>query len=224
MSPRRTAPRNSLRVQAPRARREEAQYVRPEEPWRYIDTDDAHDFVEERLMARIGEFGGDLYQEVLSYFPGNRVLPAEGAWVTVLRPPHTTIETEFGDTYFAVPYHDGVYGWRDYRYSVSVATPDGEVRMFPNEYGVIPIDEIVRAWAEGEYDFALMAGVDEGEFADKLFYVQTRGLPLHVAFPMVLGAGVNAPIGWFRLRPAEPAVAVRKPRRVSAKRRTASGA
>lgn len=183
--------------------------VLPEEPWRWrriaprpegltaAETqwaDDLDDHLRDRAIHPFDNW----HNEALCYFPEDmgRELPEEGAWVTILRPPHTAIEVPFGATYFAVPYRDGVKGWRERRYSVTAHTPEGELRLWPYEYAVLDPAELAGFVSEGQMEFLPGEGIDDAALTEKIFYLQTRGIPKGMAIALAIG-DILAPVGHF---------------------------
>lgn len=213
----------------------------PRAPYRYLDTPEHVDRVDEALytMALLGGPGTRPDLERLSYYPAERELPDGGGWITILRPPFTVLEERFslalGQTFWARAWEGGIDGWVDMRYSIAVTTPGGDIRLFPHEYCRAPLLEIVEAWGNGEMTFHPL-DINTAAFADRLFYLHSRGIPDEAALPMALGSGeINGPVGWFelaegpqaRLREIETAfmpgvqraIAARKGRRSPAKPR-----
>jgi len=176
-----------------------------ERPWRYAE--------EYREDVSILERAND--KELSVYFPGNRELSEKGAWVTVLRQPHSVIEVSFGDTYFARPFSGGVFGFHRRRYSVEVVTPSGGLRLWPYEYCVLPLIELISLWQDGELEFHPMVETAAGIISERLFYIQTRGIPLDQALPMAL-PDILSPVGWFSMKlPTSPPNSSRTRRRKS---------
>lgn len=177
--------------------------IKPSMPWRYnpdLDEDSQYAIYETVDPSHLFTPYSSL--EILRYFPGEREVPEEGAWVWILRPPNTPVEINIGDYYFAVPYVDAkpTFGWKDKRFSVTAYTPNGEVRLFPYEYAKPKVEEMIEFWADGAFEFhpfdEALSGV---ELTDRLFYVTSKGIPLAEALPMVLG-DILAPVGWFEMK------------------------
>lgn len=182
----------------------EKEAIKPSMPWRYnpdLEEDDQWEVF--KTISPSFLFGMSPHLEILWYFPGDREVPMEGAWIWVIRPPHAQVATQFGAFYFAKPYVDAepTFGWRAKKFSVTAYTPDGEIRLFPHEYAKPPVEEIIEFWADGAFEFhpfdEALAGV---ELTERLFYVTSRGIPMAEALPMVLG-DILAPVGWFEMKP-----------------------
>lgn len=181
--------------------------ISPEQPWRYRT--ELNDEEYWGVLDTMPQFTvEDLTLQPLCYFPGERELPPEGAWIWVIRPPHTPIELQFGGWYFAKPYKDGnktAHGWREMKYSVTVHAPEGEVRLWPYEYAKPPLEELIEGWSDGWYEFHMFDEDMQPEITERLFYVMSRGIPLQEALPMALGE-VLAPVGWFEMKEENNAV------------------
>lgn len=177
--------------------------IKPSMPWRYNpDLDEDAQWEVFEVISPSSLFGMNAFLEKLWYFPGEREVPEEGAWIWVIRPPHASIETQLGGYYFAVPCIDAkeTFGWKDKRFSVTAYTPDGEIRLYPHEYAKPKIEEMIEFWAEGAFEFhPFNEDLSDVELTERLFYVTSRGIPMADALPMVLG-DILSPVGWFEMK------------------------
>lgn len=176
--------------------------VSPGSPWRYnpeLGEDERWDIFNTLHMISMGVYDA---LELEAFFPEKKELPEDGGWVWILRPPHTPVDIAFGGMYFARPWQDAkiTYGWKKMRYSITVYTPNGEVRLWPYEYCFPEITQMIEFWAEGAFEFHLMEEhLGSLELTERLFYCTSRGIPLAEALPMVLG-DIKAPVGWFEMK------------------------
>lgn len=130
-----------------------------------------------------------------------KIIPEEGAWVTVIRPPHTAISVYFGETFWATRDENAdQYGFvHGGMVKITIHTHRGDLCLFPHEYAVLGTDEITKFYAEGELIFHADEHY-EHFLNQQLHYVRSRGIGLEQALPLVLGS-LKENVGWFELAP-----------------------
>lgn len=155
---------------------------------------------EQLLAARIPQFWGQPMMELECFFPpATKLIDEEGAWVTILHPPHMPMQTAFGESYWAVPYRDSVDGWREHKFSITIHTPNGEARLWPYEYCCLEISTILDAWSEEHFIFHPFAIIDDPIImTERVFYAQSRGIRKADAVVMAL-SDIKQAVGWFSL-------------------------
>lgn len=179
--------------------------IDPGQPWRFNPAADEDTQWDIFNTLHPFSMGTNDFLEKETLFPGTKELPPAGAWIWLLRPPHSTVEATFGALYYAKPYVDAdkTFGWRNMKYSVTCFTQNGEIRLWPYEYSKPNITEMIEFWAEGAFEFhpfdEALAGV---ELTERLFYITSRGIPMAEALPMVIG-DILQPVGWFKIKGLE---------------------
>lgn len=135
--------------------------------------------------------------------PARSRIPQTGGWAMLIRKPM-----------FGPPLQDrlkvGMVFWARHEencdefgfnqrgeYAVIIQSPWAEFKLFPWEYSVMDTASLFGMWQNKEMAFRPHIGITI--FSDALFYVQSRGIGLEEALPMVLGT-ITGNVGWFRPR------------------------
>lgn len=128
-------------------------------------------------------------------------VPKAGAWALITRrlPPMEGGLDEHvrpGRLFYLEHLHDAdEKGFRSGEYKVRLASPWGELCLWPYEYTVMDPTKIVRLWADGLLTFH-PTHVEQARMTAIMFYARSRGIGMADAAVMALGT-ISAPIGWF---------------------------
>lgn len=160
----------------------------------YAD-EDVREAVADAITAN--PFGASL-TELASAFPDDYgcALPEDGAWIMVKEQPHTIIpDPPLYSMWWAKP----IWTTRSFVLRVPrkkriawpclkarILTADGELDLWPGEY--VTVKDITK-WIEllGEgVDVNWLGDGEPGDMADKLFYLQSHGLPRGAALSMLI--------------------------------------
>lgn len=166
--------------------------------------------------------GSDDYAELLAEFGGgflgtglvssanedvvrprdNQRVPKGGAWAMVARqlPP---LERNIDEHLVVgaavwVTHEDNAddYGFLpDGTYRVLCASPWGDLKLWPYEYTVVPVERLLAYWQGGTHVFHPLRR-DLAATNAVVFYARSRGIALAEAMAMALGT-LSGPVGWF---------------------------
>jgi hypothetical protein len=158
----------------------------------------------------------DTYNDYSTYFPEEygKAIPDEGAWIMVLDVPHTELSSRF-----EVPV---MSTWRARRHSCNfghpqsgktvlpftpqqavISTPGGDLHLWPHEYTIIS-DVSFMIGAEPEFDMITLGGeplFDDPVLAERLFYIQSRGISRHEAGLLTLNDQQAPDFVYFVMHP-----------------------
>lgn len=124
-------------------------------------------------------------------------IPDEGAWISVINPPHTTIDVPAYSIWRAKAgyhshrfkiLHNGRRKWVNWPILLAVIlTPEGEVWLYPTEYAKIRDVTPLLEYEGRGLTLHYMGGEPQG-LQDQVFYCQTRGLSRKDALLTCLGS------------------------------------
>lgn len=130
--------------------------------------------------------------EIARYFPEtmDADIPEDGHWIMITYPPHTTCKVKK----FSIFYAMNDFGEPHYKYNfffmryAKIRTKDGDLRLWPWEYRKIDISKYLEI-IDGEHltmKFLAKNPVMEKEVVERVFYLQTRGIPKKDCYALVL--------------------------------------
>lgn len=161
---------------------------------------------EEEQHAQIVNLGPG---EVDRYYPDEEhVLPEQGGWIRILSEPHTELEARFRlpvlSMWHARPTYSNVGRIGNRKpYQVVITTPGGDLHLWPHEYQLVPD---ITQWVGQDPDVEMhtLGGepVIEEKTAERLFYLQQRGIPRQDALLMLLGELDGSSFVYFTMHPA----------------------
>lgn len=131
--------------------------------------------------------------EVEAYFPEETKsdIPEEGHWIMVIQPPFAQIKVKKFSIWYAM--NDNGNPHADYpmfvqRYA-KIQTPEGDLRLFPREYSKIDLTNYADIVGTEHLKIVFMSKnpVLEKETAEKIYYIQTRGISKLEACKLILG-------------------------------------
>mgnify|MGYP001582321176 CR=1 FL=1 len=147
----------------------------------------------------------------LDCFADDKQLPDEGAWIQVIMPPHCVVTCEALSIWFATPAADAktwdyMEGDLGHRYKVKVLTPVGEFTLFASEYNLVTPDALneyiglVGSTKDETKEHVMLHWLDpRNEYfdADRLFYIQSRGVGRADAYKMLMGEVKSPHVCYF---------------------------
>ena len=160
-------------------------------------------------MDSVGISGGDLLadanpagREVYAP-PPHKIIPPGGAWVGITRPlPPITGGGDLtvlpGRAFWAerAPGADASGRLPDRTFKARiVGLLCGDVYVWPYEYAILGIDELLDGWLRRRLRFVPL-NVELARATDVCFYARSRGIALLDAAAMALGA-LRGPVGYF---------------------------
>jgi hypothetical protein len=84
---------------------------------------------------------------------------------------------------------------RDGKYLVDIRTPYGDLKLWPYEYCVLEIADLMAMWQAGELTFHPKA-VSTAQLDATVFYARSRGISMADAMAMALGT-LQGDVGYF---------------------------
>jgi hypothetical protein len=153
---------------------------------------------EKRALVGIGECLED-------YFPEDydKALPEEGAWIMLLMSVHVgkaTTEGKAESVTLPTVSPSGRHGVK--RKKAIIQTPQGEVHIWPHEYTVVKDISPYLDMTEEEGVYIHFMHETGGFDADKLLYIQSRGIPRGTAQRLLLPELKDPHFCYFTFHPA----------------------
>lgn len=161
-----------------------------------------HELSEDEKDAHVLSLWGHPANREMIDPPERKRIPKEGAWIMITRqlPPlegGLDEHIRFGRIFYAEHENgtDAAGFAPDGMYKVKVRSPWADVSLWPYEYMVLPVEEILKMWQSGELVFN-PTNVEPGRLNAIVFYARSRCIGLADAMVMALGS-LAAPVGWF---------------------------
>ena len=154
----------------------------------------------DEMKEKRGRFPGTSLLDDEIFDPSQKKrIPKAGAWVMLLRIPNIQIQKNLcrGQIFFAKQAEtaaDSIGFDTRGMYKIQIFTPWGECCLWPYEYSVPKLDDVLSLWDSKELIFHPFQG--EPRMTDVLSYIRSRGIGLAQALPMALGS-FTEPVGWF---------------------------
>lgn len=150
----------------------------------------------------ISSFAGRAEGDYVYQPSASQMIPKDGAWVMIVRslPPMEFDLHEkmiVGGVFYAerVAETDDEGFSPDGAYKVRVKSPWGDVILWPYEYAVKDVVNLIALWQEGALEFTATS-IDRARLNDVVFYCRQRCIGIADAMVMALGS-LSGSVGYF---------------------------